>query len=116
LLIVTAIGADPDSFFYYNKVKGQLEKDLRKLNFWGLHICQPSLLLGDRKELRAGESFAAFIGKGVAKVTGGFLKKYLPIKGEEVAAAMVYASNQLNPGAFVYTSDQLKDMAGQYFK
>jgi len=115
-LIVTAMGSDPNSLIFYNKVKGQLEASLMNLPFWAIHVFQPSLLLGDRSEKRFGESVAAFVGKGFAAITGSLFKKYLPIKGEDVAAAMLLAANQLNPGKFKYTSDQLQDMASRYFK
>lgn len=116
LLIVTAAGSDPDSMFFYSQVKGQLERDLKKLKFWGLHIFQPSLLLGDRDERRLGESVAAVIGKGIKFISGNLLKKYVPIEGNQVAAAMIEAANKLQSGTFVYTSDELQDMSAAYFK
>lgn len=116
LLIVTAAGSDPDSMFFYSQVKGELERDLKKLKFWGLHIFQPSLLIGDREERRFGESVAAFIGKGIKFISGDLLKKYTPIEGRQVAAAMIQAANKLRSGTFVYTSDELKDMSSEYHK
>lgn len=32
-LIVSALGADPKSFVFYNRVKGEMEKDLEKIGF-----------------------------------------------------------------------------------
>ena len=47
-----------NSPFFYNSTKGQTEQALKKIGFKSLIITQPSLLIGDRKEFRAGESFA----------------------------------------------------------
>ena len=54
LFVVTAIGSDKNSMFYYSKVKGQLEKAIQKLNFKSINIFRPSLLLGNRKANRLG--------------------------------------------------------------
>jgi uncharacterized protein YbjT (DUF2867 family) len=53
--IVTALGSDPDSAFFYNRVKGEVEDDLASLAFESLVIARPSLLLGERAEARLGE-------------------------------------------------------------
>jgi uncharacterized protein YbjT (DUF2867 family) len=85
-LIVTAMGADAKSLFYYNRVKGEIEKALTDLNYATLLIFRPSLLLGERKDSRAGEGFATIIMN-----TFNFLipKRYKAIKGETVANAML---------------------------
>jgi uncharacterized protein YbjT (DUF2867 family) len=58
-LVVTALGARPDSRVFYNRVKGELEQALAQLGFDALTIVQPSLLLGQRSERRLGELLAA---------------------------------------------------------
>jgi uncharacterized protein YbjT (DUF2867 family) len=58
LIFVSSIGADSRSLIYYLKVKGQLEDDVRRLPYWGVHIMRPSLLLGHREEKRFGEEIA----------------------------------------------------------
>ena len=54
-LLVSSVDADATSFFFYSQVKGEVENALRQLEFWALHLFQPSLLLGQRKEFRLGE-------------------------------------------------------------
>ncbi len=54
-LVVTAQGADTDSLFFYNRVKGELETKLRAMNLAALTIFRPTLLLGQRNEFRLGE-------------------------------------------------------------
>ena len=56
--VVSSMGANPASAIFYNKIKGLMEGDLNKIGFPRLGIFRPSLLLGPRKEKRAGEKFA----------------------------------------------------------
>ncbi|MGG0787134.1 NAD(P)H-binding protein [Peribacillus simplex] len=57
LLVITAMGANSKSKFFYSRVKGDVEETLQHLEVNTVHIFRPSLLLGERKEFRAGERF-----------------------------------------------------------
>ncbi|QKR99312.1 NAD(P)H-binding protein [Sphingomonas sp. CL5.1] len=57
--IVSAMGANPNSVFFYSRVKGELEADLATLGFPSLTLVRPGLIGGDRAERRAGEQAAA---------------------------------------------------------
>lgn len=116
LLLVSSIGADETSRFFYNKVKGQVENKLTSMGFWSVHIFRPSILLGERNESRFGESFAAFLMKGISAISGKIFKKYSPIASQAVAAAMVQVANRLESGVHIYESDVIHDIAGQYDK
>ncbi|SDF34564.1 oxidoreductase [Phytopseudomonas seleniipraecipitans] len=59
LLVVSAIGANPDSSVFYNRVKGETEEALKAQGWPQLTLARPSLLLGPRNEYRLGESLAA---------------------------------------------------------
>lgn len=111
ILLVSSVGADKDSIFFYSQVKGLLEVAIKKMPFWAIHIFQPSVLLGERNENRWGEQLAGQLGKGIDYLTGGILKKYRPIEAEVVAEAMVNAAQQLSSGTFVYPSHMLQDLA-----
>lgn len=52
LLFVSALGADTGSLIYYNRVKGELERDIQYLNFEHCSVFRPSLLLGERPSAR----------------------------------------------------------------
>ena len=52
--------ADPKSSGDYLKFKGEVEEELKKLNFPKLGVMRPSFLLGDRKEKRVGEKIGKF--------------------------------------------------------
>ncbi len=85
--------ADPKSPGDYLKFKGEVEEELKRLNFPKLGIMRPSFLLGDRKEKRLGEKIGIFIFKLLSPLFLGPLKKMKPIQSEKVAKAMVKISN-----------------------
>src|SRR5690625_6710411 len=57
-ILVSSMGAGPESRIFYSRVKGEVEQDLRKAGFDRLTLARPTLLLGDRDESRFGEDLA----------------------------------------------------------
>lgn len=114
VLVVTALGADARSLFFYNRVKGELEAELEGLNLPALHIFQPSLLLGSRGEKRWAEEMAQGIVPALGFVLQGGLKKYRAIRGQDVALAMVSIAAQNKPGTHRYESDIIQELADAY--
>lgn len=106
-LLVSSIGADKNSFFFYNKVKGKLEESVEQLPFWATHIFRPSVLIGKRNENRFGEQVAGRIGKVLNYVSGGKLHKYGPIEADRVAISMKHAAQKTIPGLHIYESTKL---------
>lgn len=87
--LISAIGASNKSFFFYNKVKGQTEEDLKKLSLKKLVIIRPSLLLGDREEDRFGEDLAKSV---LPKLALLIPPSKQPVQAKDVANAMVLLS------------------------
>ena len=85
--------ADPKSSGDYLKFKGEVEEELKKLNFSKLGIMRPSFLMGNRKEKRVGEKIGIFLFKMLSPLFLGPLKKMKPIHSEKVAKAMINVSN-----------------------
>lgn len=115
-LIVTAIGASKNSRFFYSQVKGEVEEALWKLNFEGLHIFRPSLLLGDRKESRLGEKMGEIIMSIFQPLLISGLRKYRAIEGTTVAMAMYKTAQEGLKGNYIYESDQIKEICKGKFK
>jgi len=92
-LIVTAMGSDPQSKIFYNKVKGETEEDLKVIPFDYLGIFRPSLLLGQRSEFRFGEEIAKIFMKPL--VWFKLARKVRPIYDHQVAKAMIHHANQV---------------------
>jgi len=110
-LLVSAMGADPASKIFYNRVKGETETDIRALQLPMLTIVRPSLLLGDREQFRLGEKFADWLSRPLSPLFRGPLFKYRPIEASDVAAVLVRAAQMYTPGTHVYENDQLHRMA-----
>ena len=81
--------ADPKSSGDYLKFKGEVEEELKRLNFPKLGIMRPSFLLGDRKEKRIGEKIGIFVFKLLSPLFLGPLKKMKPIHSAIVAKGMI---------------------------
>jgi uncharacterized protein YbjT (DUF2867 family) len=86
--------ADPKSSGDYLKFKGEVEEELKRLNFLKLGIMRPSFLLGDRKEKRVGEKIGIFVFKLLTPLLLGPLKKMKPIHSEIVARLMIRVANE----------------------
>ena len=92
-IVISAMGANPKSSIFYNRVKGQMEEAVLAENIPKTHILQPSLIGGKRKEKRWGE----WIFKQLMKVANfalvGPLEKYRSIRPETIARSMVWLAN-----------------------
>jgi uncharacterized protein YbjT (DUF2867 family) len=53
--IVSALGASRTSPFFYSRVKGEVEAELRTMGWPGLTILRPSVIAGQREESRPAE-------------------------------------------------------------
>jgi uncharacterized protein YbjT (DUF2867 family) len=109
-LLVSAMGANAASSIFYNKVKGEIENAIDKLNYSSLQIFQPSLLLGNRKEVRVGELIGKVVMKGLGFLFIGPIKKYKAIEAETVAKAMVKAALQAKKEKRVFQSDEIASL------
>jgi len=106
-LIITAMGADPNSKVFYSRVKGEIEAELKSLGFPALHILRPSLLLGERQEFRLGERIGVILSPVLSFLMVGSLKKYKPIHARDVAMAMYQAGQLPKSGSFTHESDEI---------
>jgi uncharacterized protein YbjT (DUF2867 family) len=106
--LISALGANANSKVFYNKVKGELEEALGKLNFKSLYCFQPSLLLGNRTEFRLGEKLAQIIFKPISKILIFFgAKKYAAITDIQVAKAMLYYAQKKEKGNHKITNEMM---------
>lgn len=110
VLVVSAMGADSDSMFFYSRVKGNMENELRNLGLHGLKIFQPSLLLGERSELRLGEKIGEYAYRIFGLALIGKWKKLKPIHAETVANAMIKEAQNKGSVIITYTSEEIAVM------
>lgn len=109
-VLVSSASADPGSRFFYMRMKGELERDVRKLNFESITLIQPGPLAGRKSKKRTGEEFGIKLISAFNAI--GLFKKYRPIDGKIVARAMIRAADLAAPGVRVYTLDQVFALEG----
>jgi uncharacterized protein YbjT (DUF2867 family) len=109
-VVISSVGADPQSRILYNRTKGEMEAAVKRLPFQAVWILRPSLLLGDRAEHRRGERMAAVLSRAIAPLLIGALRRYRPIPARAVAAAMLRVARRDGTGG-VLESDQIAAVA-----
>lgn len=109
LAVVSALGADPASRVFYNRVKGEMQAAVTELGYTSVVVAQPSLLLGDRAALgqpeRTGEVWAARLLGPLGRVVP---KGVRPITARAVAAALLAAMLEAQPGMRVLKSADMQ--------
>ncbi|UEG53416.1 NAD(P)H-binding protein [Mucilaginibacter daejeonensis] len=108
---MSSVGADASSGNTYLKAKGQTEEAISKLSFQAVHVYRPSLLIGDRGEIRLGEKLAGAIMKIVDPLLLGDLKRYQSIPAATVAQAMYKTSLKRDEGVLIHPSHNIKQIA-----
>ena len=107
--VVSAMGADPRSRVFYNRIKGEMEQAVSALGFETLVFARPSLLLGDRARLgqpeRAGERAGLWVSRLLKPVIPA---NYLPIQAGRVAACLVASVRQGPAGQRVLLSGEMQ--------
>jgi uncharacterized protein YbjT (DUF2867 family) len=110
-ILVSAVGANRHSRTFYLRLKGELENAIHSVELESVHIMQPSMLLGERKETRTGEGILQGTMKLLSGLFFGSLRKYKAIHGKTVAAAMLNAVKKNEKGFFRYTYDEIKELS-----
>lgn len=100
----SALGADPRSRVFYNRVKGELERDLQALGYPSLALVRPGLIGGARAQPRAAERLAG----ALLHVLGPLLpRRYRINPAVRVAVALVDSALRPQPGCHVIGSERL---------
>lgn len=113
-MLVSAMGANRRSFFFYKRVKGEVEEGISKLSgYKTIGIFRPSLLLGEREEKRTGEAVAKKLMRFIKPLMVGPLRKYRGIHARTVANGMLKVAQQPSRGVQLYESEEIKPLAGK---
>ncbi len=103
--IITAMGAKPTSPFFYNRVKGKVEKDIAELGLKSVKIFRPSIIIGERSESRLFEKWAQVL---MQKIDWIIPPKYKAVSAEEIAKCMYIAAQRPDKGVVILENDQIK--------
>jgi uncharacterized protein YbjT (DUF2867 family) len=105
--LVSSLGANPASWMFYLRVKGETERDLRHLDFSSLALIRPALLIGGpRSENRPLESFGLFVGQHLASLLP---RRYHAVTTESVARSLLSACFEATPGVRIIESELIRD-------
>lgn len=103
-VLISAIGADPHSSIFYNRVKGETEEDMKKVGFESLAFLRPNVLSGGRREFRLGEEMMI----AALTVVGPLLpKKFRLCPAENVARVALRIALRPWPGVGVVGSEDM---------
>lgn len=105
--VISAMSANPTSSTFYNKVKGEMERDVLKVGVQQTFIFQPSLIGGNRDEKRFGERMTQIF---MSMFRFLIPKKYKIIEPETIAIAMVKVVNKPYSKQRI-PSDEIKEIA-----
>ncbi|MDX1420693.1 MAG: oxidoreductase [Rubricoccaceae bacterium] len=106
-LLISSIGANPKSPFFYARVKGEVEDALKDVGFESLSIFRPSQLSGVRREARSKEKVALGVLKILSPVLVGPLRRYRATPARAVAEAMVQVAAERPAGVHVHEADAI---------
>lgn len=110
-VVVSSVGADPQSKNFYLRVKGEMEEAVSALGFASLDILQPSLLLGWRSEMRPLELAGRLLMPLANPFLVGAHEGYRGIPARTVAAAMLGAARSSRRGIYRYTYGAMRSLA-----
>ena len=109
-IVMSSMGADANSSVFYNRTKGEMERDVLKQSIKNTYVLRPSLIGGNRNEFRLGEK----IGKGIMRIFNpllvGSLEKYKMIHPEKIANCMRILANT-KPNQTIFSSDNIQEIA-----
>ena len=105
--LVSAVGANARSMFFYNQIKGRTEDDVRGLGLRSLIILRPALLVGPRPEFRLAESIVTKMLAPFAPILPVRVRKSLITPAETLATRMLAEAKAVREGVYVI---QAKDI------
>ncbi len=107
---MSSIGADPRSGSFYLRTKGETECAVHELGFERMVILRPSLLEGERHEVRFGERLGGTVLGLVSPLLVGGLRRWRPVAARTVAHAILESlCDPTAVGVRILESDAIAD-------
>jgi uncharacterized protein YbjT (DUF2867 family) len=110
LVHTSSVRADPGSKNFYLRVKGETEKELETIMLPALHIMQPAVLLGTRRETRPLELAAQWLMPVVNPLLMGEAMRYRGVRATALAGAMLSAAGSQRRGVYRYSGLKLQEL------
>ena len=102
--LVSSTGADKNSFFFYPKIKGELEESIKKLPFNKIQIFQPPTLIRQPALARKEEKIGIKVFNNLNKI--GLFKSQKPLPVKILAKIMINAALSKNSNRIEIFSTQ----------
>jgi len=99
--LLSALGANPNSWFLYSSTKGRVEESVKSLDFKKLSIYRPGLLLCNREESRPLESWMQWVFKQIDR------KGHWSVSVVSVARSMLLKSLKRDVGFSVVSHSEM---------
>ena len=111
VFLVSAVGANPESKFFYVRTKGETERDVIALNFEHTHIFRPSMILGKRKEKRSLlEAALMSFWSALDPLLTWKADKYKGITGQDIAKAMMKSATNQTEKLKIYHWREMQEL------
>ena len=105
--LISAVGADSNSWNYYLKTKGMLEEEIIKLEFSSINIFRPGHLMGNKKRLDI--VLADLMSLIFDPFLHGPLKKFRSISVKKLSKSIVSSSMDCKTGTSIYEFKDFKN-------
>jgi len=105
--LVSASAANANSIFFYNRIKGRTENDVKALGLRSLIIFEPAFLAGPRPEFRLADRIAAKTLVPLSRLLPTQARKSLVTDAETLAMRMLAAGKAAPAGAHVIKAKKI---------
>ena len=104
--LVSSVGADKKSWFFYPRIKGSLEEAIKCLHFHKIQIFQPPSLIRQAHSIRYREKISLYVLKLFNSI--GIFKSFTPLLVKDLAMKMVVEiKNNSSDKVTVYKPEDL---------
>jgi uncharacterized protein YbjT (DUF2867 family) len=112
-MVISSIGTSDKSPFFYVRTKGEMERDILKMDIPHTYIMKPAFINGRPDEDRKGEKNLKFLMRVMDFFMIGPLKKYKSTQALQIAKAMAYLGIHDHKEHNVL-NDQIKTLSNNY--
>lgn len=112
-LVISSLGTSTKSPFFYVRTKGEMERDILKIDLPNTYIMKPAFINGRPDEDRKGEKTLKLFMKVMDFFMVGPLKKYKSTQALQIAEAMAYLGTHNHKEQNIL-NEQIKTLSNAY--
>lgn len=109
LALVSAAGASVGSSFFYSRTKGQLEEDVKALNFEALRIYRPAMIQVFREENRLMEEIGLVLAPVFDFVSGGRAAIKIDVLVDAIVKDALLHTGESEPSVILHDNKSIKN-------